>query len=778
MRFTSIGLSLLSLAICQQAQAETANTLTQETTSTAAAIELEPNIVSASRTRSSIADIAGAVQSIPREQIEQQAAAGRKVADILAQLVPSLGVSSGTASNYGQTMRGRQVQVMINGIPQTGSRDIARQLNSVSPASIERIEVLSGATSLYGAGATGGIINIITKDNQGEALAFNSGVGVTAGGKHISSDGLTYDASQSLSFAGDTVDGYLGANFTQRGAHFDADGERIAPEPAQTDRHDTETVDLNGRLNFQLTDTQNLRFSAQYYNDEQDTDYAPDYGKNLSYLFNPALDPSLNAVHGLQLDDQPFTKRYNLSATYQNQDVFGQSLTAEAYYRKETARFFPFASYIGTPRAQQFVSSLPISNAQKRALLGNAYAVLQSESEVDVVGLMTAMQSNFNIVDKPVELTYGVDLQREKDSQSADAMSLTSFMSSNGTAYQSSGKQYAFGPDVELKTIGVFTQSSTQLTDQLTVKAGVRFEQIESSSSSFTPTSELLFADYMAQYRVPYATADIAAGEVKHHATLFNLGAVYQLNRAQQLFANYSQGFSLPDMQRTLRDVQPGFVVKSENIDPITVDSIEAGWRMQIGDRGNANFTGFYNSSDKVVQFQRDYSVTVADTDERVYGAEAALSLPLNANWSTGGSLAYTRGQFKDSSGAWRELNAYRATPLKSTLFGEWNNLNGQSVRLQMLAISGSDRAYEDSLKASFDSNVRATSAAKIQGYAVLDLIAQTELPQGKVSVGIYNALNRQYDTVYSQEAVATYGKMSGIPAEGRTVAASYSIDY
>jgi len=42
----------------------------------------------------------------------------------------------------------------------------------------------------------------------------------------------------------------------------------------------------------------------------------------------------------------------------------------------------------------------------------------------------------------------------------------------------------------------------------------------------------------------------------------------------------------------------------------------------------------------------------------------------------------------------------------------------------------------------------------------------------------VYNVLNREYQTVYSQEAEATYGKMSGIPAEGRTVAMSYSIDY
>lgn len=53
---------------------------------------------------------------------------------------------------------------MIDGVSQTGSRDVSRQLNSISPGMIERIEVISGATSIYGSGATGGIINIITKE--------------------------------------------------------------------------------------------------------------------------------------------------------------------------------------------------------------------------------------------------------------------------------------------------------------------------------------------------------------------------------------------------------------------------------------------------------------------------------------------------------------------------------------------------------------------------------------------------------------------------------------
>lgn len=46
-------------------------------------------VVTATRTPKNIAEIAGTVQSIDQKQIIQQATAGRKVADILAQLVPS-----------------------------------------------------------------------------------------------------------------------------------------------------------------------------------------------------------------------------------------------------------------------------------------------------------------------------------------------------------------------------------------------------------------------------------------------------------------------------------------------------------------------------------------------------------------------------------------------------------------------------------------------------------------------------------------------------------------
>lgn len=167
MKRTSIQIQLtcLSLAIATQIYAQ--EPTTQKVENTGAEVKsLAPIVVTATRSAKSISDIAGTVYRIERNEIEKQANAGKSTAEILGLLVPSLTPNTGTTSNYGMTMRGRVVQYMIDGIPQTGSRDGSRQLNSILPSMIDRIEVVSGATSIYGSGATGGIINIITKKRR------------------------------------------------------------------------------------------------------------------------------------------------------------------------------------------------------------------------------------------------------------------------------------------------------------------------------------------------------------------------------------------------------------------------------------------------------------------------------------------------------------------------------------------------------------------------------------------------------------------------------------
>lgn len=746
----STSLTLLSLAISTQlnAQIVEADTAIQANESVASqkTVQLAPIVVTASRSAQSIAEIAGTVQAIEQKQIEQQAAAGRKLADILAQLVPSLSPSSGTTTNYGQTMRGRQVLILIDGVAQTGSRDASRQLNSISPDSIERVEVVSGASSIYGSGATGGIINIITKKGGDEGFNFESKLGLTSG-DHFKSDALAYEAYQSVAFNQGDWRGFFGAGYTKRGETQDSHGDRIGPEIAQTDRQDTETVDVNGHLSWHFANKQKLSIGAQFYDDKQNSDYGPDYGPNYAVLTGAA--PSLKALKGFKIDDQPFTKRYAVNAQYQNNDLLGQELNIEAYYRNEKARFYPtiLANFIPA----------------------GYYLAYQSESDIHVAGVRAAMTSKLNLANRDLKLTYGLDYDQEKDKQVADLYSFTD----NGLKYKNTGRTYDFGPDATIKNLGAFAQANYDLTDAINLQVGLRYQRIESDTTAFKPTISAIQADITGQ-----AVGTVAAGSLKHDKTLFNLGAVYKLNDQQQVFANFSQGFSLADIQRVLRDVSVGYVVRSDNVDPITVNNYELGWRFQNDLGANLGLTTFYNTSDKVVQFKADRSVTVADTDQKIYGVEVNASTPILNQFNIGGTLAYTRGQFKDAAGSWRELNALQVSPVKGTLFGEWNDDKGTSLRVQVLAIQGTDKAYKDSLDAIYDTNVRPNAATKIKGYALMDVIANAKAGPGTVGFGVYNVWNTDYKTVFSQAAEAVYGPISSLAAQGRTYGLSYTLKY
>lgn len=752
-RSLSTSFTLLSLAISTQLYAQTVETapstqaVVVESQKTA---QLAPIVVTATRSAQSIAEIAGTVYSISKEDIAKQAAAGKSTADILGLLVPSLTPSSGTTSNYGMTMRGRTVQYMIDGVPQTGSRDSSRQLNSISPDSIEKIEVVSGASSIYGSGATGGIINIITKKGIEEGLSFESKVGVTSG-DNFKNDALAYEAYQSIAFNQGDWNGFLGAGYTKRGEIQDSHGHRIGPEIAQTDRQDTETVDVNGRLSWQLTDKQKLSLGAQYYNDEQNSDYGADYGPGLAVLLVKGAKPSQKAVKGLELNTQPRTKRAAINAQYENQDFLGQTLNAEAYYRTEKGRFYPSANALAH-------ASIP---------KGSTYIVTQSETDIDVFGARLALQSKLNVADRALNLTYGVDYDQEKGKATAQLYDLNTFMSSNGLKFKPLNN-YSFGPDVDTEKLGFFLQSQFEATDRLNLQAGIRHERIDSQVEDSVPYSEAMVADFVPSYNA----RTLKGGSVKHDATLFNVGALYHLTDAQQVFANFSQGSNLPDVQRMLRDVPADFIVSNQTIDPIKVNSFELGWRLQ-DQVLTTGVTAFYNKSDKSLKFgPPNYAIEVIDTDERVYGLEGNVKYAVTDAWNVGGTLAYTRGQFKNTKGKWQELDAIRVAPLKGTVYSDWQFNDGLGLRVQTLAVGGTDKARKDAIE------YGSRPPAEIKGFAVMDVIANVKAGSGTVGFGVYNVWNTEYKTVYSQAVSTVYGDISSLAAQGRTYGLSYTLKY
>lgn len=138
------------------------NPLLLSLTLPAIAAEEENLIVSANRSQRTVAEMAQTTRVIEGSEIEQQVQ-GERVQGCSCSVNPRIDVSSRGRTNYGMNMRGRAIVVLIDGVRLNSSRTDSRQLDSIDPFNIAHIEVISGATSLYGGGSTGGLINIVTK---------------------------------------------------------------------------------------------------------------------------------------------------------------------------------------------------------------------------------------------------------------------------------------------------------------------------------------------------------------------------------------------------------------------------------------------------------------------------------------------------------------------------------------------------------------------------------------------------------------------------------------
>lgn len=124
--------------------------------------DVETVVVTAARLPQAISDVQASIQVVARTQIDRFA--GSSVTQALSQAV---GVDARTSgANSSITIRGSSssdVLLLFDGLERTAKYGIAN-LNNFPVEDVERIEIVRGPMSaLYGANASGGVVNIITK---------------------------------------------------------------------------------------------------------------------------------------------------------------------------------------------------------------------------------------------------------------------------------------------------------------------------------------------------------------------------------------------------------------------------------------------------------------------------------------------------------------------------------------------------------------------------------------------------------------------------------------
>lgn len=686
----------------------------------------EQMVVVGSVVPKSISDIPGTVWFVDQEQISQQYRAGKTLGDILSATIPSLDVGTGGRTNYGQNLRGRAMLVMIDGVSLQSSRPISRQLEAIDPFNIERIEVLSGSTSIYGAGATGGVINIVTKKAASEDLAFESFVSGTSG--FNSSEDFDYKIAQSISGGTEKVTARGAVVYSETQGFYDGNGHIVTSDISQGSLQYNSTLDVMGSTEIQTSETSQLNLVAQYYDSQQDSPYG---------LYIVGRD-FVDVRKGFDSDREHGTERLLLSASYSHDAVLGHQLIGEVSYRSEDQTFTPYFQSASQQETEVFSGRLALAKAWQ----------------------------SFNLV-------YGVDAYLDRF-DSNQALFNPTIANGSGNLVNKTYAQVGRYPGVDVSSYALFVQGDYQINQDWSVQAGYRYQYIDNKIDDFVA--------YSVQKKIAAgagASADsVPGGSTDYSVSLFNLGTIYQINNESQVWANFSQGFQLADPakyygQGTYEAVdanghyvlQDSINVSDSKMSGIKTDSYEIGYRLDK-DAISLQAAGYYSLSDNSIKYDRNtLLITNVDDEQRVYGAEANINYWVTSDVLVGASGHYVVSELK-TDGKWEDLNAGKASSSKANAWAAWYQ-NDYALRLQSQTMFD----YED------DAN------NKLDGYTTFDLLGNVTLPMGQLGFGIQNLFNEDYTTVWGQRAqilYATHYESSAYDykGRGRTFTLNYSLEY
>ncbi len=236
------------------------------------AAEQDPIVVTATRIPTPVSEVGSSVTVITAEDMQRKQ---YKTVPEALRTVPGLDVvqAGGPGQQTSVFIRGASSShtlVLVDGIniADASSPNGAVDFSSLVLDNVERIEVVRGPQStLYGANAIGGVINIITRTGEGKPRATLS---MQAGNNS--------SVYQQLSLLGsrDRLD------YSLSGTHLKTHASSVTPEdlrdglPAEADRYRNNT--LSTRLGYAASETLGFSVSGRYINDKQRIDPEVGFG--------------------------------------------------------------------------------------------------------------------------------------------------------------------------------------------------------------------------------------------------------------------------------------------------------------------------------------------------------------------------------------------------------------------------------------------------------------------------------------------------------------------
>ncbi|MBU3068218.1 TonB-dependent receptor [Aestuariicella sp. G3-2] len=672
----------------------------------------EEVVVTASRVERPLSTIPNTVTLIDQVDLTQQLSIQNDLSTVLGNLIPSFSPSRQKLSNAGESLRGRKPLYLIDGVPQSNPlRNGGRDGHTIDPLMLERVEVIHGANAIHGMGASGGIINLITKEpteDLQQAMRFE-----TTMQPEDSSDSFGYGASYSASGKVSGIDFLGSVSYRTTGVSYDADGEVVGFDNTQGDTMDSDTINAFIKVGYSW-DEQRIQLTVNKYHLEGNNDWLQ---------VNGDIDQGIptSSIEADVPGKEPSNDVTTINLQYSNEDILGQKLRVQVFSQDFEG------TYGGTPSRTFQDPSI--------ATVGTLFD--QSQNNSEKYGMKLTLIED-DIAGLPVNLVYGVDAYEDETWQE---LILT-------------GRSWV--PPTVYKNIAPYMQAEFTGIEKLSVTAGLRREISRLEVDDFTT-----LAHYGSQF--------VEGGDIKFSETLGNIGATYQINDNWRVYANYSEGFSMPDVGRVLRGVDtPNESVETYlDLEPILTENQEFGVDFH-SERFTAQLAYYASDSDFGQRLSRGpdgvYSVNREKTE--IDGFELSAQWFATESDTLGLRYAYTQGRYDsdDSGSVDSDLDGANISPNRVNL--SWEHSWGESLSTRVQANVMLDREFED---------VSGTEYAEFDGYTTIDVSAQLQALGGSFVLGIQNLTNEDYFTYYSQTVGNDARNFKGI---GRSMSLSYNYQF
>ena len=527
--------------------------------------------VTATRTERALDDVASSVSVVTAEDIEQNLVTD--IAD-LVRYEPGVTVTNDSRTGSGsfniRGMDGNRVKITVDGVDQPKAFDSTKmflrsQRNYVDIDALKSVEILKGpASTVHGSDAVGGVVAFMTKDpadylnKQGD----DTYASVKAG---YSSVDNTF--SETLSLANRTGDLESMLVYTRRdgseretfgGADISGDARGLSnPQEASSNN-------LLGKLQYQVNETHRVGFTAEWFDADTVTDMRSMQGSQTT--------GNDGAYNRFDADDTASRTRLGFKHEWHANNVAFDELKWSLNWQRAESNQITNDEMLVDANPSIFVEDL------------------QSQERVkDYIYEETSWQFDVNLI-KGIDssshqhlLSYGLTYE-----QSEQENLNTTYYPVN-PAGEPNPEVTRYAPLSKIDNIGLYLQDEISLMNgRLMVTPGIRYDRFSPSTKSD------------AHY----------TGEIKDQSYdkwSVKLGTVYEFTNSISGFAQYSQGFSTPDMfAMYFEEYKPGgfapvHIMPNPSLKPETSDSFEFGLRTN-NHLGSAELTAFYNTYDDFIE--------------------------------------------------------------------------------------------------------------------------------------------------------------------------------